>query len=92
MVTLYVTVSYGNDIIRDNIVSLELSTGITAQDYLAAALACESNGTWENDLIKVSDGIVTVTIDNNNGARMSVRIPAYECTQQFIQAYQDLKC
>ena len=74
-----------------NIVSLEISKGMTAQDCIDASFACScqcKDVTWENDLIKVSDGIVTVTIDNNKGARMSVKIPAYECTQQFIQ---DLK-
>lgn len=67
--------------------------GIPITDYFEAAEACKRKINWKGEMIKVVDGIVSITISNVDGYQggyMTYKIPAKHCCEAFMKAYDEL--
>lgn len=65
--------------------------GIPITDYFEAATALNNGTNWEGDMIKVKDGIVSVTVSSMGGHQGGYMTYKFKnCYDAFMQAFNEL--
>lgn len=80
-------VSFSNDLISFNI------NGIDIMEYADAGNACKNGKSFDGDVIKVNNGMVSITISSYGGyigGSMTCTLQAEYCGDAFLRAYDAL--
>lgn len=82
-----VMMSFSNDLISFNI------DGIDIMEYAMAGNACKNGSSYNGDVIKVNNGMVSITIASYGGhigGSITCNLKAEYCGDAFIRAYDAL--